>query len=58
MCAELFHDCKICGRHFPCDEPDFACPTLNSDKNAELCEVCEKNYFDEMIALTREGDEA
>jgi hypothetical protein len=58
MCDELYHDCKICGRHYRCEEPNWVCPTLNFDENAEMCEVCEKNYYEEMIALAKEQDEA
>jgi hypothetical protein len=57
MCSEHFHVCKVCDRAYPCEEPNWVCPTLNFDENAQMCDTCEHAYYLEMIDLMNQEEE-
>ena len=42
MCYELFHHCNYCQKEYPCSDPNYICPTINSDENRNMCRDCEK----------------
>lgn len=52
MCQELHHTCKRCGKEYFCNDPNWICPTLNFDEEANICKECEKEYWEDLIALT------
>lgn len=56
MCSYHIHECKVCHKNYPCEEPDWVCPTLNFDENALMCPVCELNYFHEMQQFAKDDD--
>ena len=53
MCTYLHHDCKVCGKEFQCNEPDWIGPTMNYDENAEICKDCEKEYWEGLLAFNK-----
>ncbi len=38
---------------FQCNEPDWICPTMNYDENAEICKDCEKEYWEGLLAFNK-----
>jgi len=52
MCYEHFHECRFCGKHYSCEIENSLCPTLNLDKDRNLCEDCRE----ELEKLLRESN--
>jgi hypothetical protein len=48
MCRLKVHTC-YCGKEYSCSYPNFACPTLNEDEDANMCETCYEKHAEEMI---------
>jgi len=42
MCYNKIHNCKYCNTLYPCSMDDVACPTLNDDMDANMCDLCRK----------------
>ena len=54
MCSQHHHRCKICKNEYDCTQPDWICPTMNFDENAEMCDVCEKEYWEDYNLIERQ----
>lgn len=39
MCRLAEHKC-YCGLIYNCDDPNWMCPTINSDEQANMCPSC------------------
>jgi len=44
MCVDIFHTCKYCGRTYKCGLPNDICPTINFDKDKQLCDHCRSEF--------------
>jgi hypothetical protein len=40
MCYELEHKCKYCKNMYVCNLSNNACPTINNDADARMCDNC------------------
>jgi hypothetical protein len=43
MCQELIHRCKYCNKDYICTDSDLLCPTINYDKDKNLCPSCRRD---------------
>lgn len=48
MCHQKVHHCKYCEQYFQCDVSDIRCPSLNDDRDANMCVNC-RGRLDEFI---------
>lgn len=46
MCRQKFHTCR-CGNEYPCNSPNWVCPTLNRDEDANMCDSCLDNWAED-----------
>ncbi len=59
MCYEHTHNCKYCSTHYRCALANKLCPTINFDKDKNMCDDCRKELeelvkkFDFEEALAR-----
>jgi len=49
MCRELKHKC-YCGIEYPCNAPNWLCPTINGDEDSHVCPVCLDKFAEEYQA--------
>lgn len=56
MCTHQSHTC-YCGKVYLCSLPNWVCPTVNGDEDANLCEVCLERFAQEMQAWVDDGGE-
>jgi len=42
MCYLKFHKCKFCSVEYPCNLPNYVCPSINADREADMCKDCLK----------------
>lgn len=49
MCVDKQHQC-YCGIVYPCELPNWICPTRNGDEDQHLCEPCLERIAEEMQA--------
>lgn len=45
MCHMFYHICRLCKKHYECNENNYVCPTINKDANMNLCKECEVKYW-------------
>lgn len=48
MCYEHYHNCKYCNTHYICSLPNKQCPTVNFDKDKNMCDTC-RSTLEEII---------
>lgn len=48
MCTLKQHICKVCGQPYDCDQPNWACSSINDDEDGFLCPKDEAVLSEEM----------
>ena len=42
MCYLKFHKCRFCNDEYGCTLPNHHCPTINGDRDKDMCSNCKK----------------
>ena len=48
MCYLKFHKCRFCDEEYPCYAPNNVCPTINADRDRDMCDEC-KDVLEKLI---------
>ena len=49
MCYLHVHTCKYCGNEYQCKLKDYMCPTINFDRDKEMCDICRARLEAELL---------
>lgn len=49
MCYLKFHKCRFCSTEYLCNLPNYHCPSINGDRDADMCALC-KQKLEDLIA--------
>ncbi len=52
MCYYKFHTCRFCHNQYECALPNWACPTIGNDEDANMCDNCLARLERELQSLS------